>query len=64
MSDNALVAMHIEAQALMVHGETPAAVDAWVDLLREVCTSLDVDCWDRELIDIMLDEIHCRARPF
>ena len=62
-SDDELVAMHIEAQALMVHGETPAAVDAWVDLLREVRTSLDVDCWDRDLIDIILDQIHCRAYP-
>ena len=62
-TDDELHDLHRECQAALVQGETPFAVGVWVDLFREVCTSLDVDCWDRDLIEIMLDEIHCRAYP-
>ena len=63
MSDDALVAMHIEAQALIVHGETPAALNAVVDLHRTLGREWDLDVWDEDGYQVALDVLHNAAWP-
>jgi|SRR5689334_15730287 len=64
LSDEQLVEMHKDAQYLLAQGVTPAALDAQIELTRQICIALDLNVIDDEdVIEKMLDTIHERAFP-
>jgi hypothetical protein len=43
-------------------GQTPSTI-ATVEFEREVVRALDLDVWDYDMLELMLDELHCLAYP-
>ena len=58
-----MVDLYRDTQAALAHGKTAHAVIAVVNLERAVCRSLDLDVFDRDMVEAILDELHCRAWP-
>jgi hypothetical protein len=62
VSDDELASLHREVQELLSQGGVSSyAIRMQIDLEREMCRALDLDIFDADMMDRMLDELHCRA---
>jgi len=55
--------MHKDAQHALSMGATRYSIETQVRLERELCRACDIDVFDEEVIDRMLDRIHDMAFP-
>jgi hypothetical protein len=65
MSDDELVAAYLDLQDLLrrAGGQTPTTIARTVEFEREVVRALDLDVWDYDMVELMIDELHSRAYP-
>jgi hypothetical protein len=63
VTDDELHELHREAQALLALGVSPAAIKSQVRLERALCAELELDPFDPEQMDRMLDAVHEMCWP-
>ena len=63
MTDDQLAELHREVQAALVDGVTPYSTCLQIRLEKALCRELDLDVFDRDMLEHMVDAVHERAWP-